>query len=99
MNVNNQINQGMKFNLQVVEGEVLSNHVGLDLHGLTEIVDGFHIGTKHLPTLIQRKKHLEYLLRENTRMIQTWIREDDNWMEYREMLEDAKRLASDYIPE
>lgn len=90
----------MKFNLQVVEeGEVLSNHVGLDLHGLTEIVDGFHIQSTHLPTLIQRKKHLEYLLRENTRMIQTWIREDDNWMEYREMLEDAKRLASDYIPE
>lgn len=90
----------MNFNLQVVEGgEVLSNHVNLDLHGLTEIVDGFHIGTKHLPTLIQRRKHLEYLLRENARMIQTWIKEDDNWMEYREMVEDAKRLASDYIPE
>lgn len=88
----------MRFNLQVIEEEqVLSNHTGLDLHGLTEIVDGFHIGTKHLPTLVQRKKHLEYLLRENTRMIQEWIKEDDNWMEYRSMLEDANKLASDYI--
>lgn len=88
----------MHFELKVKEeGQALSNHTDLDLHGLTEIVDGFHIGTKHLPTLIQRKKHLEYLLRENTRMIQQWIKEDDNWMEYRSMLEDAKKLASDYI--
>ncbi len=90
----------MKFNLQIVEErEILSKHADLDLHGLTEIVDGFHIQSTHLPTLIQRKKHLEYLLRENTRMIQTWIKEDDNWTEYREMREDAKKLSSDYIDE
>jgi len=89
----------MKFTLQVWEDAVcLSSFQRIDLHQLTEIVDGFH-HSSHLQTLLQRKAHLEFLLRQNEEFINQAIDLQDGLQEVREMKPFLDSLSSDYIEE
>lgn len=88
----------MKFELKVVEeGEVLSNHTGLTLDTLMDIVEGFYISSD-LQDLSSWKKRLDRMSVVNNSRIKE-IMDNIDWSDYQDLSERLRKGASDYIEE